>query len=83
MAGWMEAYAHSVDVDSLAEPEGVDLHLGSDAQAQGALALLAAQVALHAPAGVVGVGVSDNRALDRLPRVDVEVSVRTEEAAVV
>jgi hypothetical protein len=82
VAGWVEADLHSVQVHFLSVGQGIDLRFAAEPDPHHPLGLLCAQIASHSPAGVIGVGVGDDRSLDRLPRVDIEVSVRAIEPTI-
>ena len=72
-AGWSETRTPLKSI-VCAVVDRLDGRVGAEPRAEDALALERAQVATRAPARVVAVRVRDDRAVDRLPRIDVEVS---------
>ena len=76
----MQAHRHLADPQPLAVGEGFDRRPVAEASGQQRRARFAAEVGGTAPPGVVAVRVGDHRAGHGAPRVDVEPSVRTEEA---
>ncbi len=82
VAGGVEGDGHTVDVGRHAVGQRLDARLRPHAQAQDALARCGAQVSGRAGAGVVAVGVGDDRARHRLPRIDEEVARGAVEAVI-
>ena len=79
MAGRVQAQAHALQIDRLAPGQRLQVDV-AQARAQQARAFGAAQVVAVAGARMVGMGMGDDGALDRPPRVDVEVARRAVQA---
>ena len=78
----MQRDADAVVTGRLAVAERTDRYIRAESRPEDPLALGRAQVMSGSPASVVTVRVGDDRAIDRLPRVDMEIACGAVEPAV-
>src|SRR5436309_1530838 len=76
----MQRNPHSIEPDRFAIGNRLDRGVLTQSRQEKLLAGLGGQIALRSPLGMVGVGVRDNGAVNRSPRVYMEVAGRTVEA---
>src|SRR5262245_2164689 len=81
VASRVERDANAVHINRFAVGERADPAAGPQAGATDPGAFAGTEVPLRPPAGVIAVRVRDDRTLDRLPRVDVEITRFTVQAA--
>jgi len=77
----MKRDANAIHVDRFPVIDGADGRTGSEPRAKDLDAFARAQISRGAPACVVAMTVRDDRALDRLPWIDIEVAGLTIQAA--
>ena len=80
MAGGVETQGDAVMQQPLAIRQGLQVDVLAQSRAQNPFAGRRGQVMLVAGAGMVAMGVGDDRTLDRPPRVDVEIAGRAVQA---
>jgi hypothetical protein len=74
--GRVQAQANAEMIDDLAVAQGLQVDVVAQARAQHALGRRGGQVVRVAAPGVIGVRMRDDGAVDRPPRIDVEVAGR-------
>jgi hypothetical protein len=74
MSGGVERHAHIVQMERLTIVDSLNRSVGAKPRAQYAMALRLGEIVTGSPARVVAVRVRDDRTIDWLPGVDVEVA---------
>ncbi|KPW88474.1 hypothetical protein ALO79_200067 [Pseudomonas syringae pv. castaneae] len=80
VAGRVKAQGHAVMSQAFAVGQGLQMDVLAQSRTQDAFTGGCCQVVLIATAGMVTVGMGDDRALNRTPGVDVEIPARTVQA---